>query len=121
MDNGELPEGWSLSSIDDAFQLSGGGRPNRGQSSYWGGKVPWLSSGDIKTHRLSVGSEFITQEGLANSSAKLCPKGSVILVVRSGILKHTLPVAVLEQPAAINQDLRCIDSGNSELNAWLAL
>jgi len=121
MNNGELPEGWASTTIDSTFQLSGGGTPDRGNSSYWGGKVPWLSSGDIKTHRISVGSEFITKQGLANSSAKLCPAGSVVLVVRSGILKHTLPVAVLEQPAAINQDLRCMDSGNVELNAWLAL
>ena len=44
-----------------------------------------------------------------------------MVVVRSGILRHTLPVAVLQQTAAVNQDLRCFDSGDANLNEWLAL
>lgn len=66
-------------------------------------------------------SEFITEAGLANSTANLCRAGAVVVVVRSGILKHTLPVAVLSRPASINQDLRCLDSGSDDLNEWLAL
>ena len=41
--------------------------------------------------------------------------------MRSGILRHTLPVAVLDIPAAINQDIRALDSGDQQLNEWLAL
>jgi type I restriction enzyme S subunit len=51
----------------------------------------------------------------------MCRAGSVVVVVRSGILKHTLPVAILRTDAAINQDLKCFDCGNDGLNAWLAL
>jgi type I restriction enzyme S subunit len=58
---------------------------------------------------------------LENSSAKLCRPGSVAVVVRSGILAHTLPVATLQLCAAINQDIKCFDCGNNELNGWLAL
>ncbi len=117
----ELPEGWTAADVGSVFRFSGGGTPNRSQPRYWGGAIPWLSSGDIKSTRISKASECITEEGLANSSGRLCAKGTVIVVVRSGILKHTLPIALLERPAAINQDLRCLDSGNADLNAWLAL
>ena len=117
----ELPEGWLNGQVGTIFQFSGGGTPNRSEPRFWGGTIPWLSSGDIKSDRISTGSEFITDEGLASRSARLSPAGAIVVVVRSGILKHTLPVAVLEQPAAINQDIRCLDSGNADLNEWLAL
>jgi type I restriction enzyme S subunit len=51
----------------------------------------------------------------------MCSKGSVVVVVRSGILRHTLPVAILERPATINQDLRCLDCGDANVNEWLAI
>lgn len=116
-----LPEGWTVSKVQEAFESFGGGTPNRGISAYWDGSIPWLSSGDIKTHRIESASESITKDGLENSSASMCRAGSVLVVVRSGILAHTLPVGVLACRAAINQDIKCFDSGNNDLNAWLAL
>jgi type I restriction enzyme, S subunit len=117
----ELPEGWVGARVGDMFRMSGGGTPNRGTPQFWSGSIPWLSSGDIKTDRIFAGSDFITDAGLKGSSARMCAEGSVVVVVRSGILRHTLPIAVLQQPAAINQDLRCFDCGNASLNEWLAL
>ena len=117
----ELPEGWKSCPVEALFRSFGGGTPNKGTAAYWGGKIPWLSSGDIKTDRIQSASETITKAGLENSSAKLCRNGSVLVVVRSGILKHTLPVALLDCEAAINQDIKCFDSGDNDLNIWLAL
>lgn len=119
--NGDLPKGWSTCNVGDVFRSFSGGTPARGTRAYWGGTIPWLSSGDIKTERIQSASEMITTAGLQNSSASLCRPGAVVVVVRSGILKHTLPVAVLDREAAINQDIKCFDSGNDELNAWFAL
>jgi len=117
----ELPQGWATALVEDVFRSFGGGTPNKGTPAYWGGNIPWLSSGDIKAERIQTATESITKAGLENSSATLCRSGSVVVVVRSGILKHTLPVAVLEHEAAINQDIKCFDSGSDELNNWLAL
>jgi type I restriction enzyme, S subunit len=119
-DTAEVPEGWAISRVENLFHSYSGGTPNRGISSFWGGAIPWLSSGDIKSERIGSASESITKAGLANSSAKLCPAGSVVIVVRSGILKHTLPVALLEGELAINQDIKCFDCGDDGLNAWFA-
>jgi type I restriction enzyme S subunit len=107
--------------VGNVFSNYGGGTPNRQTPEYWNGNVPWLSSGDIKATSISTSTETITQRGLEESAARLCRKGSVLVVVRSGILKHTLPVALLETEAAINQDLKAFDSGDNRLNAWLAL
>lgn len=117
----QLPEGWIEPPLASFVRMTGGGTPLRSNPQFWGGDIPWLSSGDIKTERLSCGSEFITKEGFKNSSATMCPAGSLVVVVRSGILKHSLPVAILDQPAAINQDLRCLDTADASLNEWLAL
>lgn len=117
----ETPRGWSKVKVADIFESCGGGTPHRGTSRYWNGKIPWLSSGDIKADRIETASEFITRAGLDNSTSRLCRPGSVVIVVRSGILKHTLPVAVLAKEAAINQDLKCFDSKNDLLNHWFLL
>lgn len=116
----ELPEGWGCCKVQDLFKSFSGGTPSRENAEYWNGNIPWLSSGDIKSDRIDTSSELITESGLNNSSAKLCRPGSVVVVVRSGILKHTLPVAILEKEAAINQDIKCFDSGDDSLNQWLA-
>lgn len=116
----ELPEGWGCCKVRDLFKSFSGGTPSRENAEYWNGNIPWLSSGDIKSDRIGAASELITESGLNHSSAKLCRPGSVVVVVRSGILKHTLPVAILEKEAAINQDIKCFDSGDDSLNQWLA-
>jgi type I restriction enzyme S subunit len=51
----------------------------------------------------------------------VCPVGSVLVVVRSGILAHTLPVTVTEVPVTVNQDLKAFFSEEPLLNEWLAL
>src|SRR5712664_3027897 len=104
--NTNLPDGWTVCRVQDYFESFSGGTPNRGSSEYWNGKIPWLSSGDIKSERIQQATESITKAGLENSSAKLCRIGSVVIVVRSGVLKHTLPVALLDTEASINQDLK---------------
>ena len=55
------------------------------------------------------GSEVtLTSAGLKNSPAHLVPAGSVLIVVRSGVLKHTLPVALTDRPVAVNQDMKAL-------------
>lgn len=117
----ELPEGWTTCKVGDVFDSFSGGTPNKSTPAYWNGDIPWISSGEFNSEVINFGTEFITEEGLQNSSAKLCRPGSVLVVVRSGILKHTLPVAIVGQPLAINQDIKCFDSGEDDLNYWLSL
>jgi len=116
-----LPQGWLKCEVQKVFKSFGGGTPDRSNPAYWGGTIPWLSSGDIKSDRIHESSESITKAALDNSSANVCRNGSLLIVVRSGILKHTLPIAILKRQAAINQDIKCFDSGDDTLNEWLSL
>lgn len=112
---------WIITKVKDVYQVHGGGTPSRSQKDYWNGGISWVSSGDVKTDLMYSGSETITKKGLENSSAKLCPVNSVIIVVRSGILQHTLPVALVKKELSINQDIKCFNSDNNKLNYWLFL
>lgn len=116
-----LPEGWTEIRVGDYFTSWGGMTPSTSNASYWGGDVPWVSSKDIKTWRITDGSEFITQKALEETRLRLCSAGSVLVVVRSGILAHTLPVAVADAPVSINQDIKAFHCADAALNEWLAV
>lgn len=72
---------------------SSGGTPNRGNTAYYGGNIPWLKSGELNESFITESREFITEKGLENSSAKLFPKGTLLVAMygatagRTGILK----------------------------------
>jgi type I restriction enzyme S subunit len=116
-----LQEGWTTIRVGDFFDSWGGMTPSTSNASYWGGKVPWVSSKDIKAWRIAGGEEFITRKALQETRLRLCPVGSVLVVVRSGILAHTLPIAVADAPVSINQDLKAFYCPDSDMNKWLAL
>ena len=75
--------------------MKNGGTPRRGTDKYWvDGKIPWLKTGEINNTLIVNNTEYITQEGLNNSSAKLLPINTVIMAMygkgtaaRVGLLK----------------------------------
>ena len=74
-------------------------------SEFWtDGDIPWISSGDVASYERQGAKKYVTRKALSHSSLKLLSIGTVIIVVRSGILVHSLPVAILRNPACINQD-----------------
>ena len=69
----------------------------------------------MKVARLLNTQDYITNKALDETSARLLPKNTVVVVVRSGILKHTLPVAYVPIQATINQDLKALIVNNKVL------
>lgn len=104
----ELPEGWVWCRMKELGLIVGGGTPSTSQSSYWNGNIPWITPKDMKEEFLSNAEDKITMEGVNNSSAKLIPANSVLMVGRSGILKRTLPVCINTVECVVNQDLKVI-------------
>lgn len=105
---GEVPEHWEVLPLKYFASFSGGGTPSRENLSYWNGDIPWVSPKDMKSERIIVAEECITEAGLSNSSSSLLPADRVLMVVRSGILQHTIPVAINDVPVALNQDMKAI-------------
>ncbi|HVS06351.1 MAG TPA: restriction endonuclease subunit S [Candidatus Dormibacteraeota bacterium] len=91
--------------------IAGGGTPQRDNPSYFGGDIPWVTPKDMKTSHLSGSQIRITDLGLRESATKLVPANSVLIVVRSGVLKHSIPVAINRVPVALNQDMKALTAG----------
>lgn len=84
-----------------------GGTPARGNPSYWGGNIPWISPKDMKVAELECATETVTSSGV-EAGSKLMPADTVMIVVRGMILAHTFPVARTLVPAAFNQDMKAL-------------
>lgn len=87
--------------------IHGGHTPSKSDSAnYDGGNILWVTSKDVKTPNLDDTGIRITEKGAA--SLTLYPAGTIVVVVRSGILKRYLPVAQLMAPATVNQDIKAV-------------
>jgi len=81
-------DGWREVSLGEIGEIVGGGTPSTKKESYYGGNISWITPKDLSTHNeryIFMGERSITEEGLANSSAKLMPKGTVLFSSRAPI------------------------------------
>ncbi|MBZ5588386.1 MAG: restriction endonuclease subunit S [Acidobacteriia bacterium] len=97
--------------LGSLVKITGGGTPSKGRPEYYQGDVPWVTPKDMKSWDITDAQDHITEEAIAHSATKLIEPGSVLLVIRSGILKHTLPVGINRVPVAINQDMKALRCG----------
>jgi len=118
----ELPSSWTVIALGEAGSWCGGGTPSKDVPEFWvSGGVPWVSPKDMKAEVIRDSKDHITDRAIEQSAAKRVPEGSVLVVTRSGILAHTLPVAVTEVEVTVNQDLKALTPNESiEANfvAW---
>jgi type I restriction enzyme, S subunit len=106
--------------LADVCTVVGGGTPSRSVAEYYGGSIPWVTPKDMKTWEIEGSQVTLTDAGLENSAARLVPPNSVLVVVRSGVLKHTLPVAINRVPVAINQDMKALLCSDSAYPDYVA-
>jgi type I restriction enzyme S subunit len=109
-----------VKSIGELVTVFGGGTPRKSVANYYGGPIPWVTPKDMKQPVIATSEILITQEGVKNSSVKLVPAGSVLIVVRSGVLKHTLPVALTTAPVTVNQDMKALVPSKGVHGPYLA-
>lgn len=116
-------KGWETDEVEKLCkEIYGGGTPSKLHSEYYeDGDIPWISSKDMKTDVLTDSQIKINQLGVDNSTARMVPINSVIMVIRSGILKHTLPVAINVVPITVNQDLKVFIPNERVLTRFLAV
>tara|TARA_R110001606_G_scaffold392025_1_gene560597 strand:- start:1814 stop:3028 length:1215 start_codon:yes stop_codon:yes gene_type:complete len=105
---GRIPVGWGLTTLGEIGKWKGGGTPSKANESYWRGQIPWVSPKDVKVEYISKTKDSISMEAILGSSTNLVEKGSLLIVVRSGILQHTLPIAIANCDLTINQDMKAL-------------
>ena len=108
---------YASKSLNKLVSFATGGTPSKANPEYWNGNIFWVSAKDFKSFYIDSSEDTITELGLKKSSSKLIPQNSLLMVVRSGILLHTLPIAITKCPVAINQDIKALFVKDSQLNA----
>ncbi len=104
-----LPDGWVETTLANLGEWRGGGTPKKSREDYWRkGSIPWVSPKDMKRAVVDRAEDRITESAVQESATRLVPAGSILIVTRSGILQHTLPVATNSVEVAINQDLKAL-------------
>lgn len=94
-------------------QMSGGKTPSTGNSAYWQeGDVCWTSAKDMKDLFLKATEDHITKAAVHENSLTIHQPGTILAVFRSGILRHSFPIAISTVPTTINQDLKAIKLNN---------
>lgn len=111
---------WPSVPIGEHVTIRGGGTPRRDNKDYFIGSIPWITPKDMKVWDIRDGALRITEEAIRSSATTLVPANTVLLVVRSGILKHTVPVAINRVPVAINQDMKSLQCDDKLLPDYLA-
>lgn len=115
---GEIPEHWAISRVKHLASLCSGATPSKDVLSYWEGNIPWVSSQEVKSDIIKDTSLHISEEAINSCSTQLMPAGTLVMVVRSGILQHTIPVALLGVSATINQDIKAFQFNHLMLPAY---
>ena len=119
---GAVPEHWEVKPLGRLVRFAGGATPDKGNPEYWDGDIPWVSPKDMKGMRIDDVPNHVSTKGLRNSALTLMREKSVLIVVRGMILAHSFPVAIIDSPVTINQDMKALTSGkrlNAEFLLWL--
>ncbi|WP_151948075.1 restriction endonuclease subunit S [Aliarcobacter butzleri] len=107
---------WKEYKLGDVAEIIGGGTPSTSNNEFWNGNIPWLTPRDLTGYSkvyISHGERFITESGLKNSSAKLMPKGSVLLTSRAPIGY----VVIAENEICTNQGFKSLVPNFEILNS----
>lgn len=91
---------WPLVQISEFCRTGSGGTPSRKQAEFYNGNIPWIKSGDLREKTVIEASEFITDLGVQKSSAKIVPKGAILLAMYGATVGR---MAMLGIDAATNQ------------------
>lgn len=70
---------WNQFRLGEMTEIYSGGTPSTTISEYWGGSIPWMSSGELNNKKIYDVEGRITQKGMQNSSAHLIPKYCVLI------------------------------------------
>ena len=117
-ENKYLPKGWTICSLDDLATFGGGKTPSMDNRKYWNNaKYLWITSKDMKFAHIA--DSLLKVSDAALDQMTIYGKGTLLIVTRSGILRHTFPIAILDTEATVNQDVKAISCVLSHIHTYL--
>lgn len=96
---------WPLIALGEITKRVSGGTPSKENSDFWRGSIPWVSPKDMKVDVVHDTEDHVSEMAIAESATTLVPADTLLCVVRSGILKHSFPVALSGRKMCFNQDI----------------
>ena len=98
----EIPKGWELVMLKDiARKFCRAGTPDTTNKEYWDGDIPWISGADVENQRVQRIQRHISLGAVEKGAANIVPKGSLLVVTRTGVGK----LAVAPCDVAVSQEI----------------
>ncbi len=113
-----VPDNWAWTSLSKIGEIVAGGTPSTKEPTYWGNEINWISPADLTGYlakTIKNGAKSISRIGLANSSAKVMPAGSVHFSSRAPIGY----VAISSEQLATNQGFKSLVPAPGILNEFV--
>ena len=107
-------EAWSERKLGEIGNFVSGGTPSTSNPKYWDGNIQWYTPKEIKNRMLKPSMRTISKDGLKNSSAKLLPKGAILITTRATIGD----VAIANKECATNQGFQSLVVNETEVNLF---
>ncbi len=101
------------------ISISGGNTPSMQHPEYYGGNIPFVKSGDVKGDYIVESTLTLTKTALTETTAKILPKSTLIVVIRSAALLKEFRIGMLMVDAVINQDLKALQVSEDFLPVYL--
>ncbi|MBI9068970.1 MAG: restriction endonuclease subunit S [Salinivirgaceae bacterium] len=76
-----IPSDWEEMKLGKIAKVTSGGTPSREKKTFWEGNIPWITTSLIDFNEIDIAEEYITEEGLENSSTKLFPIGTLLMAL----------------------------------------
>lgn len=105
---GPIPTEWEVKKFIEFSKFYSGGTPLTSKPQYYGGEIPFIKSGEIYYNKTE---QFLSEEGLNNSSAKMVSKGDLLYALYGA---NSGEVAISQIDGAINQAILCINQNKNQ-------
>lgn len=103
----KIPGSWMWKTLGEVGAWQSGATPSRIHKEYYGGKIPWLKTGDLNDGHILEIPEYINEKALKETSVKLNPAGSILIAMYGATIGK---IGILTFPATTNQACcACVD------------
>jgi type I restriction enzyme S subunit len=104
---GRLPSDWSITTLGDSARWLSGGTPSTTNGEYWGGRIPWITSGSLTSLLLDRSERTLTEAGAANGT-RMVDRDALLFVVRGMSLVKEFRVGIADTRLAFGQDVKAL-------------
>lgn len=111
-----IPESWKWVRLGEIGEWGAGSTPSRSNPKFYGGKIPWLKTGDLNDSYITDVPEHITDLALNSTSLKLNPVNSVLIAMYGATIGK---LGILKKPMTTNQACCACQPINGIYNLYL--